>query len=111
MNRLRLAAAGLLLALPACATVARQDLVWIGAGGSENCFVAVEGRRFPLPAQLGSLEAHLARLARRSAGAVLGGEDETTALRCWTFALHAAQRAGFARLGFVTPAAAETPAD
>ncbi len=101
------AAPFLLLALTACATTPRggqpAELVWISVSGDQACSVEVEGRRFALPGQQSSLAAHLRRLARSSQGAVIGGADEQPALRCWVAAMFVAQRAGFPRLGFVSP--------
>ncbi len=101
------AAPFLLLALAACATTPRQgqpaELVWISVSGDEACSVEVEGRHFELPDKQNSLAAHLKRLARSTQGAVIGGADEPPALRCWVAAMFVAQRAGFTRLGFVSP--------
>jgi hypothetical protein len=104
---IRAAAVLLLLPLGACATTQRPsepaELVWISVSGDEACSVEVEGRHFPLPSSQRSLDAHLKRLARSSQGAVLGGADDQPALRCWVAAMFVAQRAGFVRLGFVSP--------
>ncbi len=89
--------------LGGCATTpSAEDLVWIGVTGDDTCTVNVESRSFSLPAGEARLAAHLERLAGRSQGALMGGEDEAPSYRCWTFALFVVQRVGFKRLGFVS---------
>lgn len=90
--------------LPACATLGRDDLVWIDVGGDNNCVIDVEGRRFVLPGSETGLAAHLGRLADRTGGAVMGPRPARTSPGCWDAAMALARDAGFARLGYVSDA-------
>ena len=91
-----------LAALSACATLPQRDLVWIGVSGDEPCLVALDDRRFALPADAARLDTLARRLARRSAGALIGEVDGATSFTCWSRAIAALSGVGFRRLGLVT---------
>ena len=93
--------AGLVLALAACATPAKDRLVWINLGGSGPCIVDVEQRRFTLPADEAALSEETRRLAGTHAGALLGGADGLS-FGCYRTAMAVIDQARFRRVGFVS---------
>ncbi|PWG02900.1 hypothetical protein [Sphingosinicella humi] len=90
--------------LTACASLTRDDAVFIDVGGDNSCVIEVEGRRFALPSAEARLEAHLRRLAARTAGVVIGPRPARARPGCWDRAVALALRAGFARIGYLSDA-------
>jgi hypothetical protein len=95
-----------LAALPGCATVARENLVYIDVGGDNDCVVEAGGRRFALPGGEAGLAAHLHALAAQAGGALMGPRPARTSPGCWDAAIALALHAGFARIGYFS----ESPA-
>ena len=100
----RRAAFFLLAALSGCATVGRDNLVYIDVGGDNDCLVEAGGRRFALPGGEARLEAHLRRLAAHAGGALMGPRPQRTSPGCWDAAIALALHAGFARIGYFSEA-------
>jgi hypothetical protein len=90
--------------LSACASLTREDLVFIDVGGDNSCLIEVEGRRFALPGAEDALASHMSDLAARVGGALMGPKPERTTAGCWETAMTLAVEAGFARIGYLTDA-------
>ena len=101
MSPMRRAVPLLALLLAACATPARDRLVWISLGGSGPCIVDLAERRFTLPADDAALTAEARRLAASHAGALVAAA-EGLSFPCYRALMPLIEAAGFRRLGYVS---------
>jgi hypothetical protein len=93
-------AAALLASLPACATLAGGDIVWIEVAGDNACRIEASGQSFALPAEEPALAAHLRRLARAGDSALMSPRPALTSPGCWDSAMALVRAAGFRRIGY-----------
>jgi hypothetical protein len=103
----------LLAILGGCATAPREPaLAYLSLAGSGPCTVDIDNRRYVLPGDRAALDRRMKRLAARTEGAIVAGE-EALSFACWRETMAIVRRAGFPKLGLVTDAppdpAVQTP--